>query len=127
MVIIKCEVIIIKKFLKNAFFGALIGVINGLFGAGGGMIAVPLLKKSGLEQKKAHANAVAVILPISLVSAILYVIRGNVAIRDALPFIPSGVIGSVIAVFLMQKISPVILKIVFGGFMVWAGVRMLMR
>ncbi len=127
MGIITSEVIIIKKFLKNAFFGALIGVVNGLLGAGGGMIAVPLLKKCGLEQKSAHANAVAVILPISVLSAILYVIRGNVAINDALPFIPSGVIGSFIAVLILNKISPTILKIIFGGFMVWAGVRMLVR
>lgn len=98
-----------------------------MLGAGGGMIAVPLLKKSGLDQKSAHANAVAIILPISLVSAILYIIRGNVALTDALPFVPAGVLGSVIAAFLLKKISPTFLKIIFGGFMVWAGIRMLMR
>lgn len=116
-----------KKTLISAFSGVLIGVINGLLGAGGGMIAVPMLKKSGMEQKKAHANAVAVILPISLVSAVTYIIKGNVSINDSLGFMPWGVAGAVAATFLLKKISPTYLKIIFGGFMVWAGVRMLIK
>ena len=44
--------------LFTAVAGLGIGLINGLLGAGGGMLAVPLLKKMGLSQKQAHANAV---------------------------------------------------------------------
>ena len=61
----------IKKHIKPAAFGVAVGLVNGVFGAGGGMLAVPLLKKSGLDQKQSHANAVAVILPITVISAIL--------------------------------------------------------
>ena len=128
MGIIKKEVKFVKKnILKNAFSGLLIGIVNGMLGAGGGMIAVPLLKKSGMEQKQAHANAVAVILPISFVSAVIYLINKSVKLGDALSFMPAGVIGSVVATLLLKKISPVYLKIIFAGFMVWAGVRMLMK
>lgn len=116
-----------KKFIKNAFFGLLIGIVNGMLGAGGGMLAVPALKNNGMCQKEAHANAVAVILPITLVSATLYVIRGNVEIHDAVPFAVWGVFGATIATLILKKISPVLLKILFGGFMVWAGVRMLFK
>lgn len=116
-----------KGTVFSAFSGFLIGVINGLLGAGGGMIAVPMLKKSGMDQKQAHANAVAVILPISLVSAVTYIIKGNVGITDATPFMPAGVVGAVAATFLLKKISPTYLKIIFGGFMVWAGIRMFMK
>ena len=45
--------------LKNtlsAVGGFLSGAVNGLLGAGGGMIAVPMLAKSGLEAKKSHAT-----------------------------------------------------------------------
>ena len=31
------------------------GILNGLFGAGGGIIVVPLLEHTGIEAKKAHA------------------------------------------------------------------------
>ena len=113
----------IKKLIPY-FSGLIIGAINGLLGAGGGMVAVPMLRKIGMDQKKAHANAVAVILPISLISAVFYIIKGNVAVRDALPFIPAGVVGAVIATYALIKISPTYLKIIFGGFMVWAGIRM---
>ena len=57
---------------KNCLKGAFIGFVNGFFGAGGGLAAVPLLMKMGFERKLAHANAVAVILPITFVSLVNY-------------------------------------------------------
>ena len=57
--------------------GALIGIINGLFGGGGGMIAVPvLIGLLGYPQKEAHATAIAVIAPVCAVSAAAYVFAG---------------------------------------------------
>ncbi|MBE6728935.1 MAG: sulfite exporter TauE/SafE family protein [Ruminococcaceae bacterium] len=116
-----------KKFIKNAFLGLLIGMVNGMLGAGGGMLAVPALKSNNMCQKEAHANAVAVILPISVVSAALYVFRGSVEITDAVPFAIWGIPGAILAALILKKISPVLLKILFGGFMVWAGIRMLFK
>ncbi len=116
-----------KENLTTAASGLLIGGINGLLGAGGGMIAVPMLKKAGLEQKEAHANAVAVILPITVLSAVLYIIKGYVGIPDALPYVPTGIIGSVLGTMILKKISPVWLKRIFGAFMVYAGVRLLLK
>lgn len=103
------------------------GVINGMFGAGGGMLAVPMLKKIGFEQKQAHANAVAVILPITVVSAALYLLKGTVNISDSIAYIPTGLIGSYIGTLIIRKISPMWLKRIFGGFMVYAGVRLLIK
>ncbi len=117
----------IKKYLKPTVFGVGVGIVNGVFGAGGGMLAVPLLKKSGLEQKSAHANAVAVILPITVISAILYLIKGNVAFRDSFAFIPTGLLGSVIATFALQKFSNKLLQKIFAVFMIYAGIRLLTR
>lgn len=113
--------------LMPLIFGGLIGVVNGLFGAGGGMLAVPLLKKMGFSQTDAHANAVAVILPITVVSAVLYIIRDYVEISGALIYIPTGIIGSVLGTLILKKISPFYLKKIFGFFMIYAGVRLLLR
>lgn len=113
--------------LLIAVSGLAIGAVNGLLGAGGGMIAVPLLKKLELEQKSAHANAVAIILPISILSAVLYLIKGYVNIADALPYIPAGIIGAIIGTYFLKKISPVWLKRFFGGFMIYAGIRLLVK
>lgn len=104
-----------------------VGAINGMFGAGGGMLAVPLLKKIGIDQKGAHANAVAVILPITLISAALYLLKGTVNISDSIAYIPTGLIGSYIGTLIIKRISPLWLKRIFGGFMVYAGVRLLIK
>ena len=116
-----------KNNLLTAAAGLAVGIVNGLLGAGGGMIAVPLLKKLGLTQKQAHANAVAVILPITVLSAALYLIKGYVRLSDCFVFIPGGILGSLIGTYCLKKISTVWLKRIFGGFMVYAGVRLLLK
>ena len=119
-----------KKFkteISIAVSGLAIGVVNGLLGAGGGMLAVPLLKKMGLKQKLAHANAVAVILPISILSAILYLCKDYVNLSDAVPFIPTGILGAVMGTYFLKKISPLWLKRIFGFFMIYAGLRLLIK
>ena len=116
-----------KTNLMTAFAGLSVGFINGLLGAGGGIIAVPLLKKLGLEQKEAHANAVAVILPITLFSAVIYLLKGYVSFSDSLVFMPGGIVGSLIGTYCLKKIPPTWLKRIFGVFMVYAGVRLLLK
>ena len=44
--------------------GMLAGFLNGLLGAGGGILAVALLSRSGLARKEAHATALALMLQI---------------------------------------------------------------
>lgn len=91
------------------------------------MLAVPILKKLGLEQKDAHSNAVAVILPVSLLSATLYIANDYVNLSDAVIYIPTGLLGAVLGTYCLHKISPVWLKRIFGGFMVYAGIRLLLK
>ena len=60
--------------------GALAGFINGFFGAGGGMVLVPLLLwLVRLEDKAAFSSAVAVILPLCAVSIAVYAARQSAA------------------------------------------------
>ncbi len=115
-----------KRNLCMIIFGFLVGLVNGFLGAGGGMIAVPALKASGLSTKESHENAVAVILPLTVLSAALYLINGRVTIADAWSYIPGGLVGAVIGTFLMKKISSVWLTRIFGGFMIFSGIRMLL-
>ena len=78
---------------EDRLIGLLSGTVNGLLGAGGGMLIVPALKKE-TEIKKAHATTVAVIMPMCIVSSILYITSGRVTLSDALPYAPFGIIGS---------------------------------
>lgn len=105
--------------------GFIAGIINGLLGAGGGMIIVPTLNKSGVETKKSHATSVAIILSICLVSSFFYLKSGTVTIQDVYPYVIWGVIGSIIGAYLLTKIKDVWLHRIFGALMLWAAYRML--
>ena len=116
-----------KSKIFSYLCGILIGAVNGLFGAGGGIIAVPILKKAGLEAKQSHANAVAVILPVSILSGVLYLVNGKVQFSDVSPYILWGLIGSVLGTFVLKKISPLWLRRIFGFFVIYAGIRMILK
>ena len=62
-----------------------------------------------------------------MLSAALYLFKEYVTISDSLIYIPGGVIGTVIGTFLLKKISPQYLKKIFGAFMVFAGIRLLLK
>ncbi len=113
----------VKKFIS----GFVIGAINILLGAGGGMLTVPLYKKMNMSQKEAQINAVATILPITIVSAFIYVKNGDVKISDSYIYLIPGLIGSIIGTFAIKKFSNNILSIIFSIFMVWAGLRLLFK
>ena len=72
-----------KKTLIAVMGGAVTGFLNGLLGAGGGIVAVPTLKAAGLKENKAHSNSVGVIVPWSAFSAALYMLNGSVKVSEA--------------------------------------------
>ena len=77
-----------KKKIWSWVGGLGVGLINGLLGAGGGMLAVPLLNASGLPTHKAHATSLAIIFPLSVLSAGLYLFQDRMSLGDALPYLP---------------------------------------
>lgn len=116
-----------KQRLKYGVLGFLSGILNGLFGAGGGVIAVPLLEKLGVDPKKAHATSIAIILPTSIISAVLYYMNGNIDLLGAAAYLPTGLIGAGIGALLLKRISVKWLKCVFAGVIIVGAVRMLLR
>ena len=115
-----------KHGMSLSLGGLAAGLINGLLGSGGGMIAVPVLERSEVEASCAHATSVAVMLPLSAVSAMFYLRQGSVTFADALPYIPGGVIGALLGVLLLRRIKPALLRRLFGGVAVYSGLRILL-
>lgn len=114
----------VKKKHSYRMIGIGTGIANGLFGAGGGMIAVPSLVKLGKTQHVAQATALAAILPLSAMSAVAYVLKGAiepVSLWTALGALPGGLLGA----WLMPRISAVWLSRIFSALMLAAGIRML--
>ena len=106
--------------------GGVTGIANGLFGSGGGMLSVPLLENTGLEAKKAHASSIAITLPLSVVSTVIYSLKGHINYSLALKYIPLGLLGAIAGSWLLKKISNKILKKIFGVILIISGIRMLM-
>ena len=115
-----------KEFLISSGFGALIGFINGFFGGGGGMIAVPVLENFfGFERKNSHATSIAVILPITLASAIIYLVGGKID-WAILGVCTAGVCGGgLLGAMLLEKTRSKTVGYVFCVVMLVAGIRML--
>lgn len=114
-----------RRFLL-ALCGGAIGVVNGLFGAGGGMLAVPVLAfAAGLPQKKAHATAIAVILPLCVVSTVVYAVRGGFETDILLPTVLGVLAGGIAGAALLKKLSAPVLNLIFYGLMLFAGIKMM--
>ena len=113
-----------KKHYQYIVAGALAGGINGLFGAGGGLLLVPLLIRwIGLEEKRAFATSVAIILPLSVVSFGMFCLRGGNIWRDALPYLVGGILGGILSAKLFTRISAVWLHRIFGLLILYGGVK----
>lgn len=105
--------------------GAAAGILNGMLGAGGGMVVVPLFSALGVRGKKSHATALMVIVPLSLVSAVLYLIDGRFTLGDALPYLPGCLLGALLGSWLLPRVATGWIKLVFGGLLLWGGIRLL--
>ena len=115
------------KRTKNRIAGASGGLVNGLFGGGGGMVVLPLLTKwSGLDPRCAFATCVAVILPMCCVSAAVYLLQVRPSLSTLWPYLAGGVAGGVIGGMTFEKVPVRILKIIFGLFLLYGGVRYLL-
>lgn len=107
--------------------GAVTGVLNGLFGAGGGMVAVPMLSKAGLDTQQAHATSIAIILPLTIISSCIYLFQGHLALGDAFVYLPGGVAGALLGSLLLKKLNPIWVRRIFGGLILFSAVRLLLR
>ena len=113
-----------KESIKTALAGAAAGAVNGLFGAGGGMLLVPLLTwLTDIEEDEIFPSSVTIILPICLVS--LTVGSGGLPFRQALPYLVGGLIGGILAGLTGNRIPVKWLHKGLGILILWGGVRYL--
>lgn len=110
--------------LSFALAGAAAGLANGFFGGGGGSVLVPLLTKMcGLSQRQAFATSVAVILPLCVLSAGIYLFRGGLDLMAALPYLIGGAAGGWLGGRWFRGIKVVWLKRLFGALLIYGGAR----
>lgn len=105
--------------------GLVVGFVNGFWGGGGGMICVPILiSLLKLPEKVGHATTLLIMLPLSLVSFIVYLIGGSIdwsiAFNVGIGFVLGGVLGAI----LLKKINNYVLKFVFSLIIIYGGLRL---
>lgn len=110
---------------KGLLWGIPIGFINGFFASGGGIVAVLILQKFfRLDEKKAHATSIMIILPLTVAGVAVYSLAG---FSDT-PLILKTAIGAALGAFvgakLLSKLSGRFIRIGFGVVMVIASFRM---
>ena len=115
-----------KNFIIKVVCGTFVGLINGLFGGGGGMIVVPVLKDIlNFDTKKAHASAIFVILPLCITSLATYLITDNFNTAYTLEVTLGVIIGGAIGAILLNKLKGKVINIIFIIFLIAAGVKLI--
>lgn len=93
------------------------GLLNGVFGSGGGIALVLAMKKSGgacvKEQARRHATSVAVVLVLSVCSCVAFYLRRSLDAASALTFLPAGLLGAGLGAKKLKNIAPAKLQLLF--------------
>ncbi len=112
---------------RKTSLGALCaGAVNGLLGAGGGMVLVPLLETGGeLAPQEVFPSSVAIILPLCLVSLAVTGLQEALPWKEALPYLLGSIPGGILAGWLGKRIPVKWLHRGLGAIMLAGGVRYL--
>lgn len=106
--------------------GAGAGIVTGLFGAGGGMVLVPMLRASGqLSDDVLFPSSLSVILPICLVSLLTQGLAATQNWLFSLPFFLGGCLGGILAGKYGDRIPSLWLHKGLGLLILWGGIRYL--
>lgn len=117
--------------IKLALAGLLAGFINGLLSAGGGIVIVLALSKllgDTLEHKNdVFANALCVMLPLSLFSCLLYALKGNLITEGFGVFALPAILGGAVGGALLGKLKAAFVKKLFAALVIVSGILLIVR
>ena len=121
-----------KKYGLHILIGLLAGGVNGLLGAGGGIIVTYFFSHILTNEEKSEngvfACAVATMLPTSVVSLTIYLLNGYLKINSSLSILlPSAIIGGLLGAFLLTKLHLKTVKIVFSVLVIISGITMIFK
>ena len=129
-----------RNFMKNLFFrffailltGFSAGILNGLFGTGGGIFIVFLFSKiyassKEYDQKDCFAMTISVTLMFSVVSLFGYLKNGFISAEQLSPVWLPAFSGGITGAALLNKINVRILRKIFAGLIIYAGISLILR
>ncbi|MFY0731428.1 sulfite exporter TauE/SafE family protein [Pseudomonas sp. NFX15] len=109
-------------------FGAALGTLGGLFGIGGGLIAIPLLGVLfGLDQQIAQGTALVMVVPNVMLALWRYHQRNRIELRHALPLAVMGFCFAWLGSIWALGIDAQTMRVGFVAFLVALSVYNLLR
>ncbi len=115
-----------KNLIKQILIGLLAGLVSGFFATGGGMIVVPsLVYLLGVEEGKARANSLFIILPMVITSGIFYYSNDYINWKIGILTAIGGIIGGFLGAKYLKKIPDIYLKLSFTIFLIYISIRMI--
>ena len=91
------------------------------------MIVVPLLiLLVKLADKNAFSSAISIILPLTIVSLVIYAKNGALDVKTALPYLLGGAGGGILAGLWFKKVSDRFLHIALGLLILFGGARLIL-
>ena len=114
------------KYIGAALAGLGAGAVTGLFGAGGGMVLVPLLTAlTDMEDSEIFPASITIILPICVTALAVTAATASLDWEIALPYLFGSAAGGFLAGKWGQKIPVKWLHRGLGILILWGGVRYL--
>jgi len=109
--------------------GLAAGILGGFIGVGGGVIIVPsLVFFLGLSQHAAQGTSLTMMLPpIAILAVMNYYKAGEVNIKYGMILAAAFVIGGYFGSKLSLKLDPNKVKFIFGIFMLFVAIRILVK
>lgn len=115
-----------KHYIGTGIAGAGAGAVNGLLGAGGGMVLIPLLTIfAKLNDDEVFPASVCIVLPMCAISFGLTFQNNLIPWSIAIPYLFGSVLGGILAGIWGKKIPTVWLHRILGIMILWGGVRYL--
>lgn len=115
-----------KQILLLVLVGVFGGAINGLFGAGAGLLLVPLIKLvSKLDEKKVHATTLGSVMLMCIASSVVFFIHKQIDFKLTLWCFIGSLAGAILGTFLLQKFKNKVINIIFSCLLVVAGILMI--
>ena len=107
------------------------GLVNGLLGAGGGILIVYAmaiaLRGSDTDPRDLYANALCIMLPVSAFSALRYAASGNLPVSDFSVYVLPAIAGGFLGGLLLERLRGVTAKRLFALLVIYSGLFLILR
>lgn len=117
---------------KQLFIGVAIGLgaglASGYVGVGGGFIMVPLmLSLVGIEMRQASGTSLIAVMILAIPGVIEQALLGNINYMAGIAIVIGSVPGAVIGARLVRVVPELVLRFIFGGFLIVAAVILVLN